>query len=161
MELSKSFTRRDRSIQLIRQQSKPLTLFNRIKCKNDDINDLEEVIDVDKDLERYQKNTLRSLRPQQLYHMGIFESRSGLYRISKEIKLSVLTHPVELRIVSTDIETQLKYSGYKYIHQGMYIIGIKGMTRKKIGTKVLDTLLDKRWDTVNKPALWTQPYCAS
>ena len=78
MELSKSFTRRDRSIQLIRQESKPLTLFNRIKCKNDDINDLEEVIDVDRDLERYQKNTLRSLRPQQLYHMGIFESRSGL-----------------------------------------------------------------------------------
>ena len=56
MELSKSFTRRDRSIQLIRQQSKPLTLFNRIKCKNDDINDLEEVIDVDRDLEIYQKN---------------------------------------------------------------------------------------------------------
>ena len=69
MELSKSFTR---------QESKPLTIFNRIKCKNDDINDLEEVIDVDRDLERYQKNTLRSLRPQQLYHMGIFESRSGL-----------------------------------------------------------------------------------
>ena len=161
MELSKSFTRRDRSIQLIRQYSKSLTLFNRIKCKNDDINDLEEVIDVDRDLERYQKNTLRSLRPQQLYHIGIFECRGGLYRISREIELSVLTHPVELRIVSTDIETQLKYSGYKYIHQGMYIIGIKGMTRKKVGTKVLDTLLDKRWDTVNKPALWTQPYCAS
>ena len=119
MELSKSFTRRDRSIELIRQESKPLTIFNRIKCKNDDINDLEEVIDVDRDLERYQKNTLRSLRPQQLYHMGIFESRSGLYRISREIELSVLTHPVELRIVSTDIVTQLKYSGYKYIHQGM------------------------------------------
>ena len=56
MELSKSFTRRDRGIQLIRQESKPLTLFNRIKCKNDDINDLEEVIDVDRDLEIYQKN---------------------------------------------------------------------------------------------------------
>ena len=34
-----------------------MTLFNRIKCKNDDINDLEEVIDVDRDLEIYQKNT--------------------------------------------------------------------------------------------------------
>ena len=27
------------------------------------------------------------------------------------------------------------------------------MTRKKLGTKVLITLLDKRWDTVNKAAL--------
>jgi hypothetical protein len=35
----------------------------------------------------------------------------------------------------------------------MYIIGIKGMTRKKLGTKVLVTLLDKRWDTINKVAL--------
>jgi hypothetical protein len=35
----------------------------------------------------------------------------------------------------------------------MCIIGIKGMTRKKLGTKVLVTLLDKRWDTINKAAL--------
>jgi hypothetical protein len=35
----------------------------------------------------------------------------------------------------------------------MYIIRIKGMTRKKLGTKVLVTLLDKRWDTINKAAL--------
>jgi hypothetical protein len=32
----------------------------------------------------------------------------------------------------------------------MYLIGIKGMTRKKLGTKILVTLLDKRWDTINK-----------
>jgi hypothetical protein len=41
--------------------------------------------------------------------MGIFESRNGIYRISREIELSVLTHPIELRILSTNIETQLKY----------------------------------------------------
>jgi hypothetical protein len=35
----------------------------------------------------------------------------------------------------------------------MYIIGIKGMTSKKLGTKVLTTLLDKRWDSINKAAL--------
>jgi hypothetical protein len=35
----------------------------------------------------------------------------------------------------------------------MYIIKIKGMIRKKLGTKVLVTLLDKRWDTINKAAL--------
>jgi hypothetical protein len=35
----------------------------------------------------------------------------------------------------------------------MYIIGIKGITRKKLGTKVLFTLLDKRWDTINKASL--------
>jgi hypothetical protein len=35
----------------------------------------------------------------------------------------------------------------------MYIIRIKGMTRKKLGTKVLVTLLDKRCDTINKASL--------
>jgi hypothetical protein len=85
--------------------------------------------------------------------MGIFESRNELYRISREVELSVLNDPVDLRIVSKEFKNSLRYAGYKYIHQGMYIVGIKGMTRKKLGTKVLVTLLDKRWDTINKSAL--------
>jgi hypothetical protein len=85
--------------------------------------------------------------------MGIFKSRNGLYRISREVELSVLNDPVDLRIVSKEFENRLRYVRYKYIQQGMYIIGIKGMTRKKLGTKVLVTLLDKRWDTINKSVL--------
>ena len=56
--------------------------------------------------------------------MGWFENKSGLYRISRE--------------VSKQIENELKYTGYKYIHQGMYIIEIKGMTRKKVRNKSLN-----------------------
>jgi hypothetical protein len=127
---------------------------HRLSCsKADDIDNLEEVIDLERDLERYQKDTLRKIKPQHVYHMGMFESRSSLYRISREVELSVLTHPVDLRIVSKNIEGELKYCGYKYIHQGMYIIGVKGMTRKKLGAKVLITLLDKRWGSVDKAAL--------
>jgi len=111
------------------------------------------MIDVERDLERYQKDTLRKIRPQQIYQMGWFKNKNGLYRISREVELSVLTEPVQLRIVSKQFENALKYSGYKYIHQETYIIGIKGMTRKKLGTKVLITLLDKRCDSINKAAL--------
>jgi hypothetical protein len=85
--------------------------------------------------------------------MGIFESRNELYQISREVELSVLNDLVDLRIVSKEFENSLRYVGYNYIHQGIYIIGIKGMTRKKLGTNVLVTLLDKRWDTINKSAL--------
>jgi hypothetical protein len=85
--------------------------------------------------------------------MGMFESKSGLYRISRKVELSVLTHPVDLRIVSKNIENELRYYGYKYIHQGMYLIGVKGMTRKKLGAKVLITLLDRRWESIDKAAL--------
>ena len=147
-------TRRDRGLQLIRDDSKPLTLRHRMSCSNiDDVDSLEEVIVMQRDIERYQKDTLRKIKPQQVYHMGMFERRTGLYRISREVELSVLTHPVELRIVSKNIENELKFRGYKYIHQGMYIIGVKGMTRKKLGAKVLITLLDKRWESVDKAAL--------
>jgi hypothetical protein len=127
--------------------------MDKLKGGCDDIESLEEMIDVERDLERYQKDTLRKIRPQQIYQMGWFENRSALYRISREVELSVLTEPVQLRIVSKQIENVLKYIGYKYIHQGMYIIGIKGMTRKKLETKVLITLLDKRWESINKAAL--------
>jgi hypothetical protein len=127
--------------------------MDRLKGKSEDIDNLEEAIDLDRDMKRYQKYTLRKLKPQRVYQMGIFESRSGLYRISREVELIVLNELVDLKLVSKQFENSLRYIGYKYIHQGMYIIGIKGMTRKKLETKVLVTLLDKRWDMINKAAL--------
>lgn len=139
MDISKGFLRRDKTLQLVRQDSRPLAMKHRLSCKADDIDSIEEVIYIQRDLERY--------------HMGMFESKSGLYRISREVELSVLMQPVDLRVVSKNIENELKYCGYKYIHQGMYIIGVKGMKRKKLGVKVLITLLDKRWETVDKETL--------
>jgi hypothetical protein len=57
-----------------------------MSCSNiDDIDSLEEVIDMQRDMERYQKDTLRKIKPQQVYHMGMFERRTGLYRISREV----------------------------------------------------------------------------
>jgi hypothetical protein len=109
--------------------------MGRLKSKSEDIDNLEEVIDLDKDIKRYKRNTLRKLKHQQIYQMSIFESRNGLYRISREVELSVLNDSVDLRIACKEFENSLRYTGYKYIHQGMYIIGIKGMTRKKLGTR--------------------------
>jgi hypothetical protein len=53
--------------------------MDRLKGKSEEIDNLEKVIDLDRDMKRYQKDTLRKLKAQQLYQMGIFESRSGLY----------------------------------------------------------------------------------
>ena len=96
-EISKSPIIRDKNIQLVRQRFQTLTLFSRLKYISDDIDNLDDVIDVYRDMERCQRNTLRSLRPEQLYQMGIFVSRNRLYRISREIELCVLTRPDELR----------------------------------------------------------------
>jgi hypothetical protein len=69
---SKGISGKDKTIQLVRQDSEPLTLMNRFSCKGDDIDCLKVVIDIDKDLETYQKGTLRKIKPQQIYNMGTF-----------------------------------------------------------------------------------------
>nr|ABG66248.1 hypothetical protein LOC_Os10g40806 [Oryza sativa Japonica Group] len=108
------------------------------KGKYDDIDELKDVAQVDKQLERYQRDTLRAIRPQQVYCMGFFENKNGLYRISREVELSVLTKPVELKIVAKEFENSLKYSGYKYIHQDKMSFGFqtKGYEEFK-GTNLL------------------------
>uniref|UniRef100_A0A452XR52 Uncharacterized protein n=1 Tax=Aegilops tauschii subsp. strangulata TaxID=200361 RepID=A0A452XR52_AEGTS len=42
---------------------------HRLSCKDDDVDSIEEVIDIQRDLERYPKDTLRKIKPQQGYHM--------------------------------------------------------------------------------------------
>jgi hypothetical protein len=64
MDLSKSLGRGSRRLQLVSQDLKPLTLMDRLKGKREDIDNLEELIDLDKDMERYQRDTLRKIRPQ-------------------------------------------------------------------------------------------------
>lgn len=64
MDVSKGPVRSDNTLQIINKDTKPLTLRDKLICKYDDINNLEEVIDMERDLERYQKDTLRKMRPQ-------------------------------------------------------------------------------------------------
>jgi hypothetical protein len=45
--------------------------MDRLKGKSENIDNLEEVIDLDRDMEKYQKDMLRKLKPQQVYQMSI------------------------------------------------------------------------------------------
>ena len=108
MEVSESLSRRDKSLQLVNKDIRPLSFKDKLKGGCEDIETLEEVIDLERDLERYQKDTLRKIRPQQIYQMGWFENKNRLYRISREVELSVVTEPVLLRIVSKQFENALK-----------------------------------------------------
>jgi hypothetical protein len=90
--VSESLSRRDKSLQLV--NIKLLGFIDKIKGGCDDIETSEEMIDLERDLQRYQKGTLRKIRPQQIYQMSWFENKNGLYRISREVELSVLTKPV-------------------------------------------------------------------
>jgi len=83
MEVSESLSRRDKSLQLVNKDIRPLSFKDKLKGGCEDIETLEEVIDLERDLERYQKDTLRKIKPQQIYQMGWFKNKNGLYRISK------------------------------------------------------------------------------
>jgi hypothetical protein len=50
MDISKSFTRGSKRLQLVNHDLKPLTLMDRLKGISEDIDNLEEVIDLDKDI---------------------------------------------------------------------------------------------------------------
>ena len=62
MDVPNSVSRRDKFLQVVRQDSKPLAMRHRLSCKADDVDSIEEVIDLQKDLERYQKDTLRKIK---------------------------------------------------------------------------------------------------
>ena len=64
MEVPESLSRRDKSLQLVNRDLRLLGFIDKLKGGYDDIETLEEMIDVERDLERYQKDTLRKIRPQ-------------------------------------------------------------------------------------------------
>jgi hypothetical protein len=78
MTVSKSLSRRDKSLQLVNREVRPLGLIDRIKGGCVDVETLEEMIDIERDLEKYQKYTLRKIRFQQIYQMSWFENKNGL-----------------------------------------------------------------------------------
>ena len=53
MDVPNNVSRRDKILQVVRQDSKPLAMKHRLSCKADDVDSIEEVIDLQKDLERY------------------------------------------------------------------------------------------------------------
>jgi hypothetical protein len=55
MDLSKSFARESKKLHLVNHDLKPLTLMDRLKGKSEDIDNLKEVIDLDRDMENIRK----------------------------------------------------------------------------------------------------------
>ena len=64
MDVSESLSRRDKSLQVVNKDIRPLGFIDKIKGGCDNTETLEEMIDVEKDLERYHKDTLRRIKPQ-------------------------------------------------------------------------------------------------
>ena len=136
---SRTFT----SITTERSNIKQPSFLGRLLTRKHKLkNTLEEIIDVDKDLEVYTNRQLNLWNPQILYKTNALNLNTQLLRINMEEEILVTTKPINLALVSKESIRKIKQSGKKLVHLGFIIIGIKGLVRKNLGTKVLISFLD-------------------
>lgn len=122
-------------------------ILNR-KTKEKNNQQLEEIIDTDKDIQIFQQNQLNLLNPKVLYNTN---SKSQLYRHYREEQLSVLgKNSVSLPLINAESIKEIKLVKKDLMHIGLIVIGIKGLTRKNLGTKTLITIYDNRWSDIKK-----------
>ena len=107
---------------------------------------LDEVIDVDKDIQIFQQNKLNLLNPKVLYSAGLFSQKALLYRHYREEQICVTGDDQKyLTLISPESSDEIQKRQMNLMHMGLIIIGLKGLTRKNLGTKVLITIYDDRW----------------
>ena len=71
----------------------------------------------------------------------------------QEKEILVTKEPVNLKLFSKEVSRKIRQSGKRLLHLGLIVIGIKGLVRKSLGTKVLITFLDTGWKTNARNAL--------
>ena len=114
---------------------------------------LDEVIGVDKDIQIFQQNSLRLLNPKVLYSAGIFSQKAQLYKHYREEQMCVIKNSHHLSLISSDSTKEILRTNMNLMHMGLIVIGIKGLTKKNLGTKVLITIYDDRWSDPKRSIL--------
>ena len=111
---------------------------------------LDEVIDINRDIDIFRENSLQLLNPRKLYSSGLLTGNSQLYKHYRETQVSVCRSQdyTSLNLIDSESMRQLKTNNMNLMHLGLLVIGIKGLTRKGIGCKTLITVFDSRWTDV-------------
>ena len=119
-------------------------------------NTLEELIDVENDLTVFSNDQLSILNPTTLYRSGIFRINTGLYRHHREEILSIPDGKQQvINLMTPGAIRELRRKNYRLIHLGLMVIGVRGLTRQKIGAKLLLCLVDTRHAELEKAILGT------
>lgn len=123
-----------------------------IRKKNNQEIILEETLDVDKDIERFSHNTLGLLKPTEIYSKNKKEGKIKLYQHYRKTKISVISNEDTELISLIDKEgyDKLKQEKLNLMHLGLIVVGVKGLTRKDVGAKVMVSILDTRWTNQEK-----------
>ena len=132
---------------------KPSFLGRLLARKKKLNNTLEEVVDIDKDLEIYTNHQISLLNLQVLYKTNMLNFSTQFLRINREEEILVTKEPVNLRLISKESSRKIRQSGERLLHLRLIVIGIKGLVKKNLGTKVLIAFLDNGWRTNAKHVL--------
>ena len=166
MNNNRSFLGRSRTLQDTRNSISNIqdiitadTFVNRIIRRglgansNEQIIQLEEEIDLHRNINLYNQHQLDILNPRILYQTGMLNVNTILIRSSREESLRVVDNTVTIHLFSPETIQKIKQSKKHFVHLGLVIIGIKALGRKNLGTKILALLLDKSWKTDLKKAI--------
>jgi len=124
-------------------------LLNRKESKK--TNQLEQIVDTDKDLEIMTNDQINLLRTTQLYKSGIFDNNSSLIRTHRSEMLELPDGKIEeFGLVTTESINQLTKQNMNYAHLGLITTGVRGLIMKQNGAKVLIAILDTRHDTLTR-----------
>ena len=111
---------------------------------------LELIVEVDKDIQLFQQNKLKLLSAKTLYNEGMF-SMAQLYKHYREEQLCVIGNDsASVNLISPESLRQIEKSNMSLMHMGLIVVGLKILTRKNLGTKVLVVIYDNRWPDLKR-----------
>jgi len=126
-------------------------ILTRNKQEDKQIQELNEVIDIDKDLRIFQQNQLNLLNPKILYDTGYFARNNQLYRHYREEQISAIGKEIAtMNLINPESLRGIIHNRLTLMHMGLIVVGLKGLTRKNLGTKVLIVIYDDRWSDLKK-----------
>jgi len=92
-------------------------LARLMKSSRPSSHQLDEIIDVDRDIEIFKQNKLKLLNPQVLYNTGLFSSTTHLYRHYREEQLSVSENDSEsINLISKESIQEIQKRRMNLMH---------------------------------------------
>ena len=104
-------------------------------------------------MELYSNHQINLLNPQILYKTNATNFNTQLLQINREKEIFVTIELKNLTIVKKESIRKIKQSGMKLVHLGLIVVGVIGLVRKNLGTKILIAILEKGWQTDARNAL--------
>lgn len=112
---------------------------------------LEELIDINQNLTIFSNEQLSTLNPKRLYGHGILSFFASVFRHHR-IEPFHLPDGKEKRInlMIEESARHLLNKRHNYIHLGLIIFGLRGLTKTQVGGKVLLVLYDSHFSDKEK-----------